>query len=260
MAFERPSGLLDLDDPAPVACTNARGGSPFLLTGDHAGRLVPRRLGNLGLVEDDLARHIAWDIGIDELGKALAERLDAAFIAQRYSRLVIDCNRDPASPEAIPTDVDGTQVPGNSALIEAARRARIDSIHEPYHRAIAGEIAARLERGQETIFVALHSFTPALGGVRRPWDVGVLHGGGSAAFALRLLETLGRDHTLTVGNNEPYRLDATDHSVPRHAFTAALPYAEIEIRQDLLAKAAGPESWADLLATALASASILPIE
>ena len=34
-------------------------------------------------------------------------------------------------------------------------------------------------------------------------------------------------------------MDAPDYSVPRHAYAAGLPYAEIEVRQDLLADAAG---------------------
>jgi predicted N-formylglutamate amidohydrolase len=255
MANMRPPALLGKADPAPVSITNASGRSPFLLTGDHAGRAIPARLGTLGLGEPDLSRHIALDIGVSGLGEELADRLDAVFVAQAYSRLVIDCNRDPTSTEAIAAVSDGTHIPGNAALTEADRIARIAEIHEAYHARIAAETAARAARGQETILIALHSFSPVLAGVRRRWDVGVLHagadGGGDETFALALLDAFAREPGLTVGDNQPYHLDATDHSVPRHAFPDGLRYAEIELRQDLIAGPTGQRHWAELLFAAL---------
>lgn len=251
MATERPPGLLGPDDPVPVLCSNAFGGSPFLLTGDHAGCAIPSRLGMLGLSHEDLIRHIAVDIGIAGLGELLSARLDATYIAQAYSRLVIDCNRDPRSAEAIASTSDGIPVPGNAGLTDAERAERIREIHEPYHARIAAEIAARSSRCQQTILVALHSFTPILAGVPRPWDAGVLHEGGDETFARRLLAALSGRTGLTIGDNQPYHLDATDHSIPRHAFEHALPYAEIEIRQDLIAGIEGQRHWAELLSATL---------
>ncbi len=250
MATERPSGLLGADDPVPVICSNAQGTSPFLLTGDHAGSAIPARLGTLGLSEGELARHIALDIGVAGLGGMLAVRLDAAFVAQAYSRLVIDCNRDPGHAEAIAAESDGVAIPGNAGPSEGERAARVDEIHAPYHARIAALLDERTARRQETIFIALHSFTPVMGGVRRPWDVGVLHDGGDESFARRLLEALAGEPGLTVGDNQPYHLDATDHSVPRHAFARGLAYAEIELRQDLIADEAGQRHWSELLTAA----------
>lgn len=234
------------DDPPPTIVTNAQGASPFLLIGDHAGNLIPRSLGTLGVSAADRARHIAWDIGVAALGEALASRLDAVFVRQRYSRLVIDCNRDPRSAEAIPEASDGTPIPGNVALSPAARAARVAAIHEPYHAAIAAEIARRTH---PPILVSLHSFTPVMDGAARPWAIGVLHDGGSDGLARRLLANLRRRRDLVVGDNEPYRMDATDHTVPRHAFVAGLAYVELEVRQDLLA--AEGEDWAGTLARKL---------
>jgi predicted N-formylglutamate amidohydrolase len=251
MANERPSGLLGADDPAPVSCSNAPGSSPFLLTGDHAGRAIPGQLERLGMSEQDLGRHIALDIGIAALGEMLSARLDAAFVAQSYSRLVIDCNRDPLVGEAIPSMSDGVAIPGNAGLTNEERGARVRHIHQPYHDRIAAELDARASRGQESIFIALHSFTPTLAGVPRPWDVGVLHEGGDESFARCLLDALACEPGLKVGDNQPYHLDATDHSVPRHAFARNLPYAEIELRQDLIADDAGRQHWAELLIAAL---------
>lgn len=237
--------------PAPVTVFNPQRRSPFLLLGDHAGIAIPAALGTLGLGAPDLARHIACDIGVKGLGEALAERLDAVFVHQRYSRLVVDCNRDPRAPDAIPERSDGTIIPGNVGLDATARAARVATVHAPYQAAIAAEIARRAE---PPILVSLHSFTPVMAGQPRPWDVGILHDAGDARFARAMLAALAARGDLVVGDNEPYRMDSIDYTVPRHAYPAGLAYAEIEVRQDLLADGAGQQRWAAILAEALRAA------
>ena len=260
-AVPLPTGLLTAGDPHPVLVLNPGGASPFLLIGDHAGNVIPAALGDLGLATADRTRHVAWDIGIAGMGEAMARDMDAVFVRQVYSRLVVDCNRrpddagSPETPGAIPPTSDGSPVPGNRDLSDDDRRARLDAIHEPYQRAIAAEIARRQATGQETILIALHSFTPMLqDGRPRPWQVGVLHHLGDPAFALALIAALETRPELTVGDNEPYRMDTIDYTVPRHAWPAGLPYAEIEVRQDLIGDAAGEAEWAALLASALEEA------
>src|SRR6201999_1685530 len=92
------------------------GRSPFLLTCDHYGRLIPRMLADLGLPESELTRHIAWDIGIAGVADTLSKHLDAHLVAQRYSRLVIDCNRPPAAASSIPRISEATMIPGNDGI------------------------------------------------------------------------------------------------------------------------------------------------
>lgn len=242
MSIDDPA-LLGTGDGSVVADINPSGRAPFLLVGDHAGNAIPRGLGTLGIGEADRRRHIAWDIGVAALGERLAARLDARFLAQRVSRLVIDCNRDPASAEAIPERSDGTVIPGNRALSAAARAARVAAIHAPYQQAIAAAL------GEGAVLVALHSFTPVMDGAARPWAAGVLHDGGADGFARRVLARLRAEGDIVVGDNQPYRMDATDHTVPRHAIARGLPYVELEIRQDLLA--ADPDGWAERLARVL---------
>ena len=251
VAPENPQAILAADEPPPVAVHNALGGSPFLLLGDHAGRRIPRVLGDLGLSAEDAERHIAWDIGIAGLGVALADRLGATFIHQRYSRLVIDCNRRPGAIDSIPAVSDGTAIAANVALDEADAAARVAAIHRPYQAAIATEIERRAGSGQATILISLHSFTPVMRGVPRPWQVGVLHDAGDARFAVALLAALGEEGDLTVGDNEPYSMDVIDYTIPHHAYPRRLPYAEIEVRQDLLCDESGVAEWCERLERAL---------
>jgi len=246
--------LLSQSDPQPVRKNgDLLSPGPFFLLGDHAGSAIPAALGDLGLAPADRQRHIALDIGVEALGLRLAERLGAPFVRQAFSRLVIDCNRDPARPDAVPEISDGTPIPGNTALDGAARQSRINEVFAPYHHAIHEALDARAAAGLETVLVAVHSFTPVMQGFARPWHIGVLYDRGDTRFALRVLESLqGRDQ-LCVAGNEPYRMDLIDHTIPHHAYPRGLRYAEIEVRQDLIDPAAGNgvEMMAQLLAETL---------
>ncbi len=180
--------------------------------------------------------------------------LDAPFLNQAYSRLVIDCNRDPEHPESIAEISDGTVIDGNAALSAAQRAQRIAEIHTPYHAAIAAELDRSEGEGRPRIVVALHSFTPVWQGERRPWRAGVLFDGGDDAFALRTLALLEQELGAEVAANQPYAMDSTDYTIPRHAIARHLSYIELEIRQDLLATDEGVNEWSERLARALVAA------
>ena len=245
--------LLDAHDPAPVNIHNPRGASPFLIVCDHAGRHVPRALGDLGVGAPDWDRHIAWDIGAAGVCGALHPALDAVCITQAYSRLVIDCNRRPGHPTSIATVSDGTTIPGNLSLSEAKKAARVAEIFTPYQNAIAAELDRRQAAGQPSVLIAMHSFTPVFAGVARAWQAGMLYN--RDARLAHALAALLRDAGYHVGDNEPYQLsDDSDYTVPVHAEQRGIPYLEIEIRQDLIADAAGQAVWAALLATLLPQA------
>src|SRR5687768_1453026 len=188
--IQKKGALLTPDDPPPVRIENPAAHSPFLILGDHAGLAIPAQLQMLGLPDTELRRHIGWDIGVRNLGLCLAKAMDATFIHQSYSRLVVDCNRAPDHAGAILKLSDGTEIPGNLSLGALAINQRIAEIHTPYHRAIRDEIKRRRAAGRPTVLIALHSFTDRMAGVARPWQIGILHDGGDARFAKRLLAGL----------------------------------------------------------------------
>jgi predicted N-formylglutamate amidohydrolase len=241
--------LLGENDPAPVVEENPQGRSPFLLTSDHFGRAIPRALGDLGLPESELTRHIAWDIGIAGVARALSAQLGAHLIAQAYSRLVIDCNRPPDAPSSIPRISEATIIPGNEGLTRQATDARRRQVFDPYHRRITEVIDRRLAEGMPTVLVSLHSFTPVYAGIKRPWHVGTLYQRDTRLPPL-LLKGLRASGDLVVGDNEPYAVsNETDYTIPMHGEARGLMNTGIEIRQDLIADQPGETQWAERLAT-----------
>jgi predicted N-formylglutamate amidohydrolase len=243
--------LLAADEPAAFTVEHPEGRSPFFLTCDHAGRRLPRRLGNLGLPAAELERHIAWDIGAAALSRRLAEKLDAFLILQTYSRLVIDCNRAPGVPTSIVALSEHTAIPGNQGLGAAEAAARVREIFEPYHGRIVAALDRRKQAGEPTVLLAMHSFTPVFKGVARPWHVGVLYNR-DPAFGRIMGELLRAEGDLVVGDNEPYAIsDETDYTIPVHGEKRGLAHVEFEIRQDLIAEPSGQLAWAERLARLL---------
>jgi predicted N-formylglutamate amidohydrolase len=246
--------LLAPDERSVAIVLNSGANSPFLLLGDHAGREIPQSLADLGLPQAELDRHIAWDIGIAAYGALLSEALNAPFIRQRVSRLVIDCNRDPVRADAIPEISDGAQIPGNQGLSPAARQARVAEVAAPYHAAIAAELDHRAARGLPTTLISLHSFTPRMNGFDRPWRFGVLHAHDSSYSRAALARLRAEFGEAAVGDNEPYKMDEVDFTIPHHAGGRGLDYLELEVRQDLLADPAGQAEIAEIVARLLPAA------
>lgn len=245
---ERSSTLLGDGDPAPVEVLRVQGSSPFLLTAEHAGRALPKRLGTLGLSDRDLGRHIAWDIGIASVTRRLSEKLDAAAVLQTYSRLVVDCNRWPEAEDFVTSFSESTEIPGNVDLAPDEIEVRAKEIFHPYHYAIRDLLDARISSGRTTVLAAMHSCTPVYLGVSRPWHVGVLYDK-DPTFARILLELLHGEGKLIVGDNEPYFLTSEkDYAVPVHGEQRGIPHVEIEIRQDLIESESGQAEWAERMA------------
>lgn len=251
--------LLAPDEPDPAVVHRPEGASPFFLTCDHGGRLIPRRLGDLGLPGFERERHIAWDIGAAGLARQLSARLDATLVRQVYSRLVADCNRPPEAPDFVAPKSELTEIPGNRGLLPAEIAARREEVWRPYHGRIAALLDRRQAAGRPTLLIAVHSFTPVYKGQARPWHVGLLYNrDGRMAAAIRPLLQAARvpaggahpetGRPLVVGDNEPYRLsEATDYTAPVHGEKRGLVSLEIEIRQDLIAAPEGQAAWAALL-------------
>jgi len=232
----------------------ANGSSAVVLTCDHGGREIPRKLARLGLSEHELSTHVAWDLGVAELGRRLSARLDAFLIVHNYSRLVIDANRPPGAADSIATLSERTRIAANEGLWSGEARQRFEEVFQPYHQRIRDELDARRARACPSVLVTLHSFTPVYMDAVRPWQAGVLYGR-DPRLARLVRDGLRRDGSLVVGDNQPYAVsDTSDYTIVVHGEQRGIPHVELEIRQDLLSSDAGVQSWAERLGRALEEA------
>jgi predicted N-formylglutamate amidohydrolase len=254
LASEPTENLIAPDEPPPFTAERRFGSSSFVIVVDHASARIPRKLGDLGVPANELSRHIAWDIGALAVARRVAAGLDAPLVAQNYSRLVIDCNRDPRVPTSIPTVSELTPIPGNLGLTDEQRSTRRRTIFDPYHDHISALLAERAAAGRPTILVAQHSMTDSFKGARREMHAAVLYNR-ERRFAGLVLDRLRREPRLVVGDNQPYFVsDETDYTIPRHGERGGIPHVEIEIRQDLLLDEAGQKDWADRITRVLQDA------
>jgi predicted N-formylglutamate amidohydrolase len=225
---------------------------------DHASRNIPAELHDLGLPAADLARHIAWDIGASDVAEALAEIFDAPSVLSPVSRLVIDCNRHLDAVDLIPERSDGAVIPGNLNLSASARAERIDQWFHPYHTAIESILEERAARGVASIVLSIHSMTDNLAGSLRPWHI-ALSSDDDRSLVQPILDTMRQSRDIEVGDNQPYSMEpAIDYSIPFHALRRALPYLQVEFRQDEVQDAEGQVRWAKRFASALAEALPAP--
>lgn len=241
--------LLSSDEPLAVEARERDG--RFLVVCEHASNRIPHTLRNLELRSEDLSRHIAWDPGALQVADGIAARLNGTLIAQRYSRLVVDCNRSLELPDAITRFSEDTEIPGNIDIGDEDRTRRIAEIWTPFHNAIDRAVEGRIAANQQTVLVTVHSFTPVYRGTARPWHVGIISTD-DRSLADVMLDALRRDSTLVVGDNEPYSSkDNVDYTIRRHGRDRGLPHVMIEIRSDIIANDVDQRVWADRLAAIL---------
>lgn len=246
--------LLQTGDPEPVEWINAAGASSIFLTCEHAGRAIPAALGDLGIPAAEMDRHIAYDVGAEGVARGLAERLDAALVLQRYSRLVIDCNRPFEAKDCVVLASDGTPVPANADISDLDRRRRFVEIHQPLHEAIAAALDQRQASGKPLLLVSVHSFTPVMRatGAVRDFELGLLYNR-DARLAERLAQTFrAANPDVTVKLNAPYHVDdISDYTIPVHGERRGIAHVLLEVRNDLINDARGQEEWAHRLAAPL---------
>ena len=238
-------------DEAPVVLVNGAGRSPYVLICEHASNRLPKALGTLGLPQSDLERHIAWDIGAEQVARLVSRLIDAPLVLQRYSRLAYDCNRPPDSADAMPEISETTHIPGNRNLSPADKLARTHEIYRPFHAAIGDLLDHRAAEGTRSMVVTIHSFTPVYRGKPRAVELGILHDR-DPGLADKLITSFP---TVDARLNEPYGPDdGVLHTLNLHAAPRGLRHAMIEIRNDFLLDQRGQVEWAERLSAVLAHA------
>ncbi|MGH8034642.1 MAG: N-formylglutamate amidohydrolase, partial [Lysobacterales bacterium] len=230
---------------------NEGGSAPVLLVADHASPYFPAAMNQLGLADWVLDRHVAWDLGSDQLTRYLADMLDAPAILAGFSRLIVDPNRKLNDPTAFVEISDGISIPGNRGLSDEQKALRVASFFQPYHDAIASRLQAFKAADIVPAMISVHTCTPVFNQVVRPWHIGVMWDK-DARIAGPMMARLAELEAVCFGDNEPYSGRHThDFTIDHHAESAGLPHVGIEVRQDLLHDANGARTWAGLLTSVL---------
>ena len=223
---------------------DASGKAHIVISAEHSGVEVPAELGDLGIGQSELRRHIGYDIGIEGVVHRLHCLTGYPAILGRYSRLVADVNRPESSHECVIEVSDGTRIPANVGLTGQERKERIRRYHRPFHQAFTELV----NWAQPDCIVSVHSFTPMLRtvGFRRPWHCGVLYGPPEepARHCIRHLRGL---QGMVVGDNQPYGFDSQRLMSPKQTDGRSIPTVVVEIRQDLIGDGCGQERWATIL-------------
>src|SRR5262245_58873294 len=236
---------------SPFRLVNEGATAPYIIICDHASNAVPPDLKDLGLPPAELRRHIAWDIGAAGVAELLAARFQASAVICGTSRLVIDCNRHPSDPASIPTVSDGTTIPGNADLSDGQKIERVARFFTPYHDAIEDLVTKKRAAGQLQAIFSIHSMTPAMRGVARPWQIAISWHE-DQRLSRPMLAALRQVEGITVGDNQPYALDPDeDYSTPQHAVRRGLPHIQVEFRQDEVETPEGIARWAQIFGEAL---------
>ncbi len=225
---------------------------------DHAQASIPPEYGDLGLCSSELSRHIAYDIGAEAVTRQLAQALDAPAVMSRFSRLMIDPNRGLDDPTLVMRIADGALVPGNARIDQVEIEARIARFYQPYDQAIDATLEAMHRIRSNPVVIAMHSFTPQMKGIVRPWDITVIWDF-DPRLNLALLDALRREPDLVVGENEPYQGGYAGDTIDRHGLRRGLAHALVEIRQDLIAEPKSAEAWGLRLAALLRPLLATPI-
>ncbi|AUX78791.1 N-formylglutamate amidohydrolase [Sinorhizobium fredii] len=246
-------------DPHPLEVVGERYPGHFFLTCEHAGRAIPSCLGDLGIDSQEMDRHIAYDVGAEAVSRNLSELLGAPLYIQRYSRLVIDCNRPARASDSIPEVSDGTVIPKNIDLCPDDREERYMLIHRPYHDAVQEALDRRAMQDGGPILLAVHSFTPLMRstGETREYELGLLYNRDDR-FARAMLEEVNLKYPdIKAALNVPYTVDElSDYTIPVHGEARGIPHVLIEIRNDLISNQAGQSRWADVISQTARAAAV----
>ena len=231
------------------------GDTPFVIICDHASNHIPDELHNLGLPDDILRTHIAWDIGAQSLAQAIARDLGATLFECQISRLVVDVNRAETASDVIPSSSDQIPIPGNQSLNEAEITKRLESFHRPYHHGLDTILSSHPAR-EDLFIVSIHSFTKRMTGAQndRPWPIGLLwhHDEASARAAIEILSETIAD---PIGDNEPYDAREFNYTIDTHVAPKNWRHLTFEVRQDWLATPELVKTATTMLVDAIRAAS-----
>ncbi len=246
-----PSMELPSDSGSAVTIRNSDGMGGAVIVCGHGSHFIPVSVENLGLGDDALSSHVAWDPGASLVSEHLSTLLDAPFVRGEVSRLIYDCNRPPDADSAMPARSELFDIPGNANIDQAERDRRTNAVYVPFTECLQKVMAAA---GPDAALVTIHSFVPVYHGKPRAVELGILHDT-DTRLADAMLAAAPRHTTMNTLRNEPYGPeDGVTHTLKLHGVSNGVPNVMIETRNDLVATPEACEQVAKMLHGLIAEA------
>lgn len=203
--------------------------APLVLSCEHASSRLPEPF---SWHADDAwlcGTHWAYDLGARALTLELSEALSASAVLSRFTRLLVDPNRDLSHADLFRRVAEGNTVHLNRHIEDADRLRRVHHYYEPFHAALDQALA----RSRAPLLLSIHSFTPNYEGEVRKVELGVLFNH-EEAHARALCRTLAEKFP-GVAENEPWSgKQGLIFSAESHAERFGRVALELEVRQDRL--------------------------
>lgn len=220
----------------------------WFLTCDHASARLPAPwrwpAADLGLV----GQHWSYDLGAAALAQTLSQALRAPLVQSRFSRLLVDPNRNPDQGSFIVPSVDSQILHLNRDLSPQERNLRRTQYYEAYHQGIDSALTWHRQRCASPILLSVHTFTPCYRGEVRTLAGGVLFDA-HEELARAFCESL-KAQGLDFEENQPYSGYAgLIEGIARHGKAHNCRYLEIEVRQDLASDPVQRQAIAQAIAT-----------
>ena len=216
----------------------------FIIICDHSSNYIPDDYKKLGVSNEYLESHRAYDLGVSHIAEELSKLLDCNLVMANFSRLLIDPNRGEDDPTLIPKISEGEIIFGNLDVKfsekDKERNKRIREYYAPYHNQINDLINASLKNNKVPKIISIHSFTPIWKGKGRDIEVGILWDKDDRLSQV-FLKSLKSKKT---ADNKPYSGRLKNDTLYKHATSRGLPHVLIELRQDLLKKENDRLKWA----------------
>jgi predicted N-formylglutamate amidohydrolase len=227
----------------------------LLLTCEHGGNRVPRRYAALFAsrrAQRALESHRGYDIGALGVARTLARLLHAPLHFATVSRLFVELNRS-RGHRALFSEF-------SACLDHEARAAVVERYYMPHRARVSDAISSARSTGALVCHIGVHSFTPALRGVRRSADVGLLYDPGrreEARFcAAWQAELTALYPDLRVRRNYPYLGTSDAFTTELRTLFAADEYLgiELEVNQALARERMGLRRVTQAVAQSLGAA------
>lgn len=236
----------------PFVELNPNSDVPLILLGEHAGFALPNDTNRLevspSVFQSDF--NFAGDHGTRRILFQLAHKTGATTLLGRYSRLLVDLNREVDHPQLIWSNHHNINIPYNQNITSDEKSRRLDNYYSPFHNRVSSHIKRLIELGQKPVLLTIHSYTPAVATGQTNTailpDVGLLFY--KESQILKRFENAYSESQWSCERNSPYNIQLLQTgSLIMHQKAFDLDGLALEINVGNLRTVSDQDTWAKFI-------------